>query len=89
MGSDSGDAQAKDMSVVVREARPSSISTDLMLKTSVSSGLFFPQAASSIISETASAEPADHAMSSWPVDGHDIFCSSFVDLRPACFSSGD
>jgi hypothetical protein len=29
MGSDSGDAQAKDMSVVVLEARPSSISTDL------------------------------------------------------------
>jgi hypothetical protein len=51
--------------------------------------VFFPQAASSIISETASAEPADHAMSSWPVDGHYIFCSSFVDLRPPCFSSED
>jgi hypothetical protein len=51
--------------------------------------VFFSSGCFQYISETASAEPADHDMSSWPVDGHDIFCSSFVDLQPACFASGD
>jgi hypothetical protein len=47
--------------------------------------VFFSSGCFQYISETASAEPAPHDMSSWPVDGHDIFCSSFVDLRLTCF----